>query len=659
MNTKSITPLPPADFTPEMGDYRTLQPFRYWCQKVLPLVYDDSLSYYELLCKVVDYLNKTIEDVGILEGDVIALHEAYVKLQSWVNDYFSTLDVQEEINNKLDEMFKNGQLDSILLRLNKNKLLSARIFSYTDRYGSQFILYTCNTFLIFNDSNKKVKMTELSTTGKYIADYDLEADIHPNGGWFKDDKIYICASGTTSIYVFDYLTKQLLETINVGGENALISGCYYNKKQYYTTLASDGSGQSLFILNDDGTSTLIGTCKYHRNEYPYSMVVQSFGIYENVIYLLFNRPNIILKYNLTDCTYIGEYLLEEGDGTYPFGELENMISIKNKVYLLTDLYYAGSLRKTFTTELFLTNIGENVIPSTSEGQDTWTHETMYVDSNSEATNPNGTSANPFKSLAEACIVYQYLFKNRHNVTSINIINGNYDEGILLNNCNFEINANLASITGYAIYNCNGFIRALTCDDTTVCEIRGSNVRIMNVNGANKSYITASTLFASRVKNNFYLANSNISGTDYYIAECVNSFTLNNTYQQSGISFTKESAGTFDMPVSISNMFENITCCKITFNVFTLNDSFNGLQNNGNVVGVVLNSSDINSIRNNETITREVCLTTYRNNIILFNVIKVEITLTSITLKTLLVNDIANTSTEVNPTYYANVFNFEY
>ena len=40
-----------------------LTPFRFWCQKVLPLVYDDSLSYYELLCKVIDYLNKMGEDV--------------------------------------------------------------------------------------------------------------------------------------------------------------------------------------------------------------------------------------------------------------------------------------------------------------------------------------------------------------------------------------------------------------------------------------------------------------------------------------------------------------------------------------------------------------------------------------------------------------------
>lgn len=110
----SITPNDPANFTPGRGNYTDLSPFRFWCQKVLPLVYDDSLSYYELLCKVVDYLNKTMEDVTVLEGDVTALHEAYVELQDYVNDYFSSLDVQVEINHKLDNMASSGSLSRLL-----------------------------------------------------------------------------------------------------------------------------------------------------------------------------------------------------------------------------------------------------------------------------------------------------------------------------------------------------------------------------------------------------------------------------------------------------------------------------------------------------------------------------------------------------------------
>lgn len=99
-----------------MDNYIDLKPFKFWCQKVLPLVYDDSLSYYELLCKVVDYLNKTMQNVETLHSDVTNLNKDYEKLQSYVNNYFSSLDVQEEINKKLDDMADSGELYEILSR---------------------------------------------------------------------------------------------------------------------------------------------------------------------------------------------------------------------------------------------------------------------------------------------------------------------------------------------------------------------------------------------------------------------------------------------------------------------------------------------------------------------------------------------------------------
>lgn len=103
-----------VDYRPIMGEYTELKPFRFWCQKVLPLVYDDSLSYYELLCKVVDYLNKTMEDVDTLHSDVTNLNQSYVELQDFVNEYFDNLDVQQEIDNKLDEMAESGILSDLL-----------------------------------------------------------------------------------------------------------------------------------------------------------------------------------------------------------------------------------------------------------------------------------------------------------------------------------------------------------------------------------------------------------------------------------------------------------------------------------------------------------------------------------------------------------------
>lgn len=100
-----------ANFTPTLKGYTGQQPFRYWCQTVLPLVYDDSLSYYELLNKVVNYLNNVISDVSNVEDNVQSLYNAYDQLQEYVNTYFDNLDVQSKINHKLDEMARDGTGD--------------------------------------------------------------------------------------------------------------------------------------------------------------------------------------------------------------------------------------------------------------------------------------------------------------------------------------------------------------------------------------------------------------------------------------------------------------------------------------------------------------------------------------------------------------------
>lgn len=102
-----------ANFTPNSPAYANIQPFRFYCQKVLPLVYDDSLSYYELLCKVVAYLNTVITNTNGMTEDVSNLHTAFEQLQSYVNTYFDSLDIQKEVDAKLDEMAADGELSAL------------------------------------------------------------------------------------------------------------------------------------------------------------------------------------------------------------------------------------------------------------------------------------------------------------------------------------------------------------------------------------------------------------------------------------------------------------------------------------------------------------------------------------------------------------------
>ena len=64
-----------------------LSTFKFWCYKVLPLVYDDSLSYYEVLCKVVDYINKLIEQDKIFGDELTKLKEDLTTVQNWIDNY--------------------------------------------------------------------------------------------------------------------------------------------------------------------------------------------------------------------------------------------------------------------------------------------------------------------------------------------------------------------------------------------------------------------------------------------------------------------------------------------------------------------------------------------------------------------------------------------
>lgn len=69
------------------GRYTKLENFRFWCMKVLPLVYDDSLSYYEVLCKVVKYINEIIENEKVLSDGIEELKSELEIVQKWINDF--------------------------------------------------------------------------------------------------------------------------------------------------------------------------------------------------------------------------------------------------------------------------------------------------------------------------------------------------------------------------------------------------------------------------------------------------------------------------------------------------------------------------------------------------------------------------------------------
>lgn len=61
-----------------IGNFTEVKPLHYWVQHILPLVYDDSLSYMELLGKVTKTLNELVENNNLLPDYIMKLIKEYI-----------------------------------------------------------------------------------------------------------------------------------------------------------------------------------------------------------------------------------------------------------------------------------------------------------------------------------------------------------------------------------------------------------------------------------------------------------------------------------------------------------------------------------------------------------------------------------------------------
>lgn len=86
-----------------------LHPLFFKCHKILPLVYDESLSYYEVLCKCVASLNEVIESTNQLNDNVADINSRENALADKVNE------IADEINNFEAEI--NGKFDELVVRI--------------------------------------------------------------------------------------------------------------------------------------------------------------------------------------------------------------------------------------------------------------------------------------------------------------------------------------------------------------------------------------------------------------------------------------------------------------------------------------------------------------------------------------------------------------
>ena len=157
----------PANFDPILKKYDGIPYLRFWCQKVLPAVYDQSLSYYEVLCKLAAFLNKMVEELEKMQDNIDALHKAYKDLQDWVNAEIARFeahmeqhfdDLTQELWNRFEE-YKNNTNTTLQQWFNDyatnttnnlNKKFNDFVNNANTRIEQMFNTYTSSTNNEFN-----------------------------------------------------------------------------------------------------------------------------------------------------------------------------------------------------------------------------------------------------------------------------------------------------------------------------------------------------------------------------------------------------------------------------------------------------------------------------------------------------------------------------
>lgn len=108
----------PADFSPTVPDFPNIGTYQPIYGKFDLTTYIQGASDYEIMSFLVQCYNTTLKgysDVTQLSKDTVT---AYNQLQAWVNTWFAELDVQQEINNKLQSMYEAGTLANAIAQSN-------------------------------------------------------------------------------------------------------------------------------------------------------------------------------------------------------------------------------------------------------------------------------------------------------------------------------------------------------------------------------------------------------------------------------------------------------------------------------------------------------------------------------------------------------------
>ena len=207
--------------------------FKHFCYTlgVVPTSYLDTMTDLELKLWLIKFLCEHVIPVINDNSEAVKeLQELFLKLQNYVNNYFDNLDVQEEINTKLDEMAENGTLDEII-----NK-------------------YINNTFLRYYKTVNNMKNDESLQQGQIVKTQGFY-EINDNGGASYIIKENLNPNESNIIALKNGLFAEFIQTSN--NINVAQFGC----KEDGTTDTSDNLQNLLNYCENNNYPSIFGNNK--------------------------------------------------------------------------------------------------------------------------------------------------------------------------------------------------------------------------------------------------------------------------------------------------------------------------------------------------------------------------------------------------------------
>lgn len=160
--------------------------FKQWCQLVLPLVYDDTLSYYEVLDKVVVYLNKTTKSVKA----IYPILDEIIKELSDMQEILDNLDsiVDETVSEYLNSPEFLNRLRTLTLQWIDESLVPIRETLATKANISDIPTKTSeliNDSGFITDAVVPTKTSELTNDSNFVSDANY---VHTDNNFSNSDK---------------------------------------------------------------------------------------------------------------------------------------------------------------------------------------------------------------------------------------------------------------------------------------------------------------------------------------------------------------------------------------------------------------------------------------------------------------------------------------